>query len=97
MIRQQPHSENQPHPMDRERLSNEIAALAATAGEFLQDFGNDKLHRLGSALDEVQATVRAETAKLRTTAGGHVRSHPWKWMAAAGAAGVLVALLATRR
>lgn len=84
-------------PNSRQKLIEDVAAVASEAGELLKEFSDDKLLRTRQAMTQAQSAISASAGDLGGTASDYVRAHPWRAVGAVGALGLVVGLLLARR
>jgi ElaB/YqjD/DUF883 family membrane-anchored ribosome-binding protein len=81
----------------RDKLAQDIAAVAAEAADLLKDATGRGLGRAQDALDEARAVLRDGGSEAAGAARAYVRAHPLKTLGIAAAAGLALGLLLARR
>jgi ElaB/YqjD/DUF883 family membrane-anchored ribosome-binding protein len=81
----------------RDKLSQDIVAVAGNAADLLKNIGERKLDSAKEAFSEARSTVVSEARQAAGSADGYVRAHPWTALGVATAAGLLVGLVLARR
>jgi ElaB/YqjD/DUF883 family membrane-anchored ribosome-binding protein len=81
----------------RDKLADDIAALAAQAADLFRDTGARRLRLAQEALAQAGDVLRAGTGDALHASRGYVRDNPMVVLAGAAAAGALLAWFLTSR
>ena len=79
------------------KVSKELGGMVGDAAELLEKFGTQKLAGAKATLAQAQSTVTEGAKEYADTAEGYLRANPWRALAIAAAAGMLVGALVARR
>jgi ElaB/YqjD/DUF883 family membrane-anchored ribosome-binding protein len=80
-----------------EDMLHQAATAGGEKGVELRERAVEQLKALREKLHDAQDTVVAKSKAAARATDDYVHDHPWKAIAAAGAAGVVVGLLLNRR
>jgi ElaB/YqjD/DUF883 family membrane-anchored ribosome-binding protein len=81
----------------RDKLAQDIAAVAAEAADLLKDATGRGLGRAQDALDEARTALRDGGSEVAGAARAYAQAHPLKTLGVAAAAGLVLGLLLARR
>jgi ElaB/YqjD/DUF883 family membrane-anchored ribosome-binding protein len=81
----------------RDKLVQDIAAVATEAADLFKDAGGQGLGRAQDALDEARAALREGGSELAGATRAYVQAHPLQTLGVAAAAGLVLGLLLARR
>ena len=81
----------------RDKLSQDIAAVAAEAADLLTGASERGLGRAQVALGEARSALRDGGTEVARATRAHVQAHPLQTLGIAAAAGLVVGLLLARR
>jgi len=81
----------------RDKLSQDIVAVAGNATDLLKNIGGRQLDSAREALSDARSAVTREATQAAGSAESYIHAHPWKAMGAAASAGMLLGLLLARR
>jgi ElaB/YqjD/DUF883 family membrane-anchored ribosome-binding protein len=81
----------------RDKLAQDIAAVAAEAAELLKDASERGLGRAQEALDEARSALRDGGSEIAGATRAYVQAHPLQTVGIAAVAGLVLGLLLARR
>ena len=81
----------------RDKLAQDIAAVAAEAADLLQGASKHGLGRAQDALDEARSALRDGGNEVAVATRAYVHSHPLQTLGIAAVAGLVIGLLVARR
>jgi ElaB/YqjD/DUF883 family membrane-anchored ribosome-binding protein len=81
----------------RDKLAQDIAAVASEAADLLKDLSSRGLGRAQAALDEAREAMRSGSSDVAGVTRAYVQANPLQTLGLAAAAGLVLGLLFTRR